>query len=157
MLLLPIKKLKDFNRRLFLEEAFDGFGLSSARFVTSFVTSFDGASLSKDSAAPYVSWSEIKPLAAQLVRGKAPGSFSIVLVLPEEKTAALLAAADIDCLKEELPSFFLNLQYRQEQMTLTTGISDRLFRPGLRLAQLWDASLPALLAEMDLDGTISMP
>ncbi len=155
MLGLYVKKLKEFNRRLFLEDSFDGFLLSSARFSTAFTVTMDGTSLNHDTGEAYVRWADIKPVAAQLVRGKAPDSFQIVFILPKEKTAALLAAADNSFTEEDLPHLFLNLQYRKEQMTLTTGISEKQFGQFPGLGAVWDRAVPDLLAEMGLDDTVS--
>ena len=155
MLGLYVRKLKEFNRRLFLEDSFDRFLVSSARFATDCTVSFDGSSLSRDSSDAYVHWAQIKPVAAQLVRGKAPGSFQIVLILPKEKTAALLAAAGWEAAEDELPLLFLNLQYRQEQMTLTTGISEKTFGQFPGLSSVWDKTVPALLSDMGLSDSLS--
>ena len=154
MLGLYVRKLKEFNRRLFLEDSFDGFFLSSARFATSCSVSIDGTAISRDAAEPYVRWGDVKAFAAQLVRGKAPDSFQIVLILPKEKTAALLAAAGSSFTEEDLPLLFLNLQYRQEQLSLTTGISEKQFGQFPGLSSVWDRAVPGLLAEMGLDDTV---
>lgn len=155
MLGLYVRKLKEFNRRLFLEDCFDGYLLSSARFVTDCTVSMDGSSPNREASGQYVRWADLKPVAAQLVRGKAPDSFQIVFILPKEKTAALLAAADNSFTEEDLPHLFLNLQYRKEQMTLTTGISEKQFGQFPGLGAVWDRAVPDLLAEMGLDDTVS--
>ncbi|MBO4872593.1 MAG: hypothetical protein J5496_04170 [Lachnospiraceae bacterium] len=155
MLGLSVIRLKDFTRHLFVSDSFDDFYLSEARFATSFTASFDGKILSENAPSPYISWGRLRPLAYQLIKGKElPKSFSLVLVYPEEKTAALLAAAGREADPENLPSLFLNLRYRQEQLMLTTGISEQSFFPDFELPKLWDRQVLQILSERGLQDAV---
>ena len=156
MLGLSVTRLRDFTQHLFLKDSFDFFYLSEARFATVFTAQFDGRSLGEAAAVPYILWGQLRPLAFQLIRGKElPKSFSVVLVYPKEKTAAMLAAAGREALSEDLPSLYLNLNYRQEQLKLTTGISEKSFYPDFELPKLWDREVSAFLNALGLDEAVS--
>lgn len=156
MLGLSVTRLGEFTRHLFVKDSFDSFYLSEARFATSFTAQFDGKSLNDNAPAPYISWSQLRPVAFQLIKGKElPRSFSLVLVYPDEKTAAFLAAAGRDADPDTLPSLFINLRYRQEQLMLTTGISEKSFYPDFELPKLWDRQVLNILRELGLEETVS--
>ena len=156
MLGLSVIRLKDFTRHLFVTDSFDAFYLSEARFATSFSAQFDGKSLSENAPSPYISWGQLRPLAFQLIKGRElPKSFSLVLVYPEEKTAALLAAAGREADPENLPSLFINLRYRQEQLMLTTGISEKSFYPDFELPKRWDRQVLKILTELGLRDAVA--
>ena len=158
MLGLTVIRLKDFTQQLFLKEGFDFFCLSEARFATSFTAVFDGKALSETADDPYIRWGQLRPVAFQLIRGRElPRSFSLVLVYPNEKAAAFLAAAGRETDPENLPSLYLNLRYRQEQLVLTTGISEKSFYPDFELPKLWDRQVLQILAELGLDDAVSAP
>ena len=156
MLGLSVTRLGEFTRHLFVKDSFDSFYLSEARFATGFTAQFDGKTLSENAPAPYISWGQLRPVAFQLIKGKElPRSFSLVLVYPDEKTAAFLAAAGRDADPETLPSLFINLRYRQEQLMLTTGISEKSFYPDFELPKLWDRQVLNILRELGLEETVS--
>ncbi len=155
MLGLTVTHLRDFTQHLFIKDSFDSFFLSEARFATSFTAEFDGKALSENAPQPYISWGQLRPVAFQLIRGKElPKSFSLVLVYPTEKTAALLAAAERETDPEMLPSLFINLRYRQEQLMLTTGVSEKSFYPDFGLPKLWDREVLKILAELGLEDAV---
>lgn len=158
MLGLSVIRLKDFTQQLFLKEGFDFFFLSEARFATSFTAVFDGKAVGGGAISPYISWGQLRPIAFQLIRGRElPKSFSLVLLYPDEKTAALLAAAGRETDPENLPSLFLNLRYRQGQLNLTTGISEKSFYPDFELPKRWDRRVLDILAELGLSDAVSAP
>ncbi|MBO4838618.1 MAG: hypothetical protein J5493_04525 [Lachnospiraceae bacterium] len=154
MLGLYVKTIRDFSRLLFLEPAFDDFLLAEGRFVTSFTTDFDGSATAED-AAPYIRWEQVKPLAFQLIKGKVPPkSFFLALIYPSNKTKALLAQGG-EPAEEALPLLFLNIRYREEKLMLTTGVSEKTFRPHSGTAALWDKQVLRLLEDLGLGDAIS--
>lgn len=158
MLGLNIIRLKDFTQHLFLRESFDDFNLAQARFVTSFSTTFDSRLSDTEDDSAQVKWSRIRPLAFQLIRGEdLPRSFSLVLVSPGDKTLSLLEEANLSPAANQLPSLFLNIRYRQEQLMLTTGIHENSFIPNSELSRLWDKRVLEFLSALGLDEAISRP
>lgn len=158
MLGITMTQLKPLTSLLFLQESFDDFDLAEARFVTEFSAEFDGRLPEEGENPAYIKWGRLRPLAFQLIRGETlPKSFSLVLVYPREKTRSLLLAAGREPSHEDLPSLFLNIRYRQEQMMLTTGISEKSFYPDFELPRLWDQALLRLLTDLGLRDLISRP
>lgn len=158
MLGLYVKTIRDFSRLLFLENSFDDFLLAEARFVTSFTTDFDGAATAEDAPAPYVRWEQVRALAFQLIKGKVlPRSFSISLIYPPDKTKALLTQGGEPADEDALPLLFLNIRYREEKLMLTTGVSEKTFRPHSGAGALWDRQVRRMLEELGLGDAISEP
>jgi hypothetical protein len=158
MLGIYIKTIRDFSRLLFLESAFDDFLLSEGRFVTSFTTDFDGSATAEDAETPYIRWEQVRPLAFQLIKGKVPPrSFSLALVCPAGKTKALLAQGGEPADEDALPLLFLNIRYREEKLMLTTGLSEKTFRPHSGAGALWDRQVRRMLEELGLGDAISEP
>lgn len=153
-----IKTLRDFSRRLFLDNSFDDYLLLKARFVTAFTTEFEGSATEDEPSQPFIAWSKVKPLAFQLIKGSvAPRSFSLVLAYPPEKTRALLAPEQKKEEPEELPFLLLNIRYREEKLLLSTGISEKSFNPRSQTVPLWDGQLLKILEELGLSEAISEP
>ncbi|MBQ6075169.1 MAG: hypothetical protein IJK86_03345 [Lachnospiraceae bacterium] len=157
MLGIYIKTIRDFSRLLFLEPVFDDFLLAEGRFVTSFTTDFDGSATAED-VDPYIRWEQVRPLAFQLIKGKVPPkSFSLALVYPSGKTKALLAQGGEPADEDALPLLFLNIRYREEKLMLTTGVSEKTFRPHSGAVALWDRQVRRMLEELGLGDAISEP
>mgnify|MGYP007070316380 CR=1 FL=1 len=151
---LTPKKLREFNRHLFTLNTFDDFLVTEAHFTTAFRTDFTGQLPKEEdseetaSAAPCVSWAVLRPIALELVRGKeAPRSFSIVMKLPEERASALLAAAGAD---PEDVSLYLNIRYANEEMTVTSGTTQKTFSLDKTGEKVWDKQAEAFLSRLGL-------
>ena len=158
MLGITMTQLKLITSLLFLRDSFDDFDLAEARFVTEFSAEFDGRIPEEGENSAYIKWGKLRPLAFQLIRGETlPKSFSLVLVYSREKTRDLLLSADRETPDSELPALFLNIRYRQEQMMLTTGISEKSFYPDFELPRLWDRAVLNLLSDLGLEEAISRP
>lgn len=156
MLGVYIRTIRDFSRLLFLENTFDEFLFAEGRFVTAFATEFNGASQEEDAALPYVRWAQVREAAFGLIRGKvAPRSFYVALVCPPDKTKALLAQGGEEAEEDDLPLLFLNIRYREEKLMLTTGVSEKTFRPGSAAPAIWDRQVRLLLGKLGLGNAIS--
>ena len=151
---------KDFTSMLFIGSVFDEFRLVSAQFTTFAEFSIDGhryagfydseeknriSSLQEE----LVLWKEIRPHAFNLIRGKKPPlRFQIVLQLPENSNVITLP----ESLFRQVPGtrFYLNIHYRNQVLTCTSGVSMSGFYPGFRPDPVWDQAVERFFADRSL-------
>jgi len=139
MIGLQIEELKDFTTKLFLKETFDAFEVSEAEFLTRFTVTIDGALAEAEEGRRLASWSTVRPLAVQIIRGKElPHSFHIVLRLSDENTARTLASLGLPYETSEIGGLFLNLRFDGSRLTAVTGCSFTTFRLDRTLEREWD-------------------
>lgn len=163
MIALQIRHLKEFMKRLLLQDAFDRFLVSEAS-VTTFATFTVDGELHPDFYSPeeagelrasgrrQVLWREIKPFCLSIIRGKrTPLSFKFVFQLPPEEAALLAEKSSPDLSAEDIFGLYLNCQYNGEILTLTTGSSLRKFTLDKSLDHAWDEMLQEFLRLRDLD------
>ena len=162
------KKLRDFNKHLFADATFDDFLVPEAHFITSFRTDFEGKTAPADAAKSAgneaspadgraasaenlcVSWKELRPIAAQLVRGTTPPrSFSIVMKLPAEKMQGIfdLRPGEDSSFVE---GFYLNIRYAKEELMLTSGCMQKTFSLDKTWEKVWDSYIEAFLNRLGL-------
>ena len=158
MLSIRINELKKFTSMLFLEDAFDKFCLHDAVFRTAVSTVIDGSrnmdfyQEGEAPAEPYALWPEVKPLLYQAVRGsRLPVSFRLVLLTGSTATQAITRRSGFtDC---EVTSLSLNISYREQVLTLTTGVSYKGFSMEKSLEKYWDAAVLQFLDKHGLTYT----
>lgn len=157
MLALQIENIRDFMKKLLLQDTFDAFLVSEVS-VTTFVTyRIDGTlhpdfysseeeqALRREERSRAL-WKEIRPFCLAAVRGRQqPLSLHIVLQLPEDQSRALLEEAVPSLDPADLFGLFLNIRFRDHTLTVTTGTSARSFMPGHSLDDAWDALVRDLL------------
>lgn len=154
---LQITDIKDFTNKLFIGNIFDNFLLNQAS-ITSFATfSIDGRlqydffdtaeqELLRSSARKFALWKEIKPQCFSVIRGKrAPLHFKIILQTSAKTAASLLQKNGIEPSENDIPAFFLNIQYKNKTLLCTTGYSSNQFFPGNRPLYLWDEAVTGFL------------
>ncbi|MDO4621628.1 MAG: DUF5721 family protein [Eubacteriales bacterium] len=165
MLAIEIEHIKVFMNKLLLQNTFDAFLLSEAAITTFTTFSIDGqfhpdfyddeteeSREILDSTGSQVSWKIIRPYCLQLIKGKRlPLSFRFVLEYPKELISQLLEENDLNYAAEDVFGLFLNIQYRNGQLTLTTGSSLRVFSMDHSLDQAWDRAVREFLQLSDLD------
>ena len=110
MIALQIVDQKDFAAKLFRQETFDGFDLEDAEFLTRYTITLDGFLTEPEEGRRYISWSAVRPLAFQILKGRdLPHSFRITLRLNREnteKTLALVAAIESDAVADYINEFY---------------------------------------------------
>ncbi len=125
MIGLKILDLKDFTGKLFLENTFDNFLVTEAKFVTSYSVFLDGRltiPVEENGLREFAFWRTLRPLAFQIMKGKQlPKSFHIVLKLTEENTQNTLRAMGLPSDQQENVGLFLNIYYDHEELHCTTG------------------------------------
>ena len=160
MIALQVENVKDFMNKLLLNGVFDSFRVSEAA-ITTFTTFsidsqfhpefFDPEMIDPD-AETQVSWKDIRPFCLFVFKGKRlPLSFRFVLQLPQEKLTDFLSAYGLNFDPADVFGLFLNIQYRSDTLTLTTGSSLRIFTSDRSLDQAWDQAVRSFLAREELN------
>ena len=84
-------------------------------------------------------WSEVKPFAFQMIRGKKlPVSFRMVFQLSDENTQWFLKKYRPSVLEEDIGGLFMNITYEHQKLVCTSGISYKIFMKDKVLEQCWD-------------------
>ena len=150
MIALTILDQKDFMNRLLLGDIFDAFWLSEAYITTYNTFTIDGT-LHKDFFEAPVQealersrrtcslWKEIKPFCFSFMKGKhTPLHFRIVFQLSRQNTDRAIAesGASLNC--DDVTGLYLNLQYKGNILTCTTGTSLRIFTMDKSFDTVWD-------------------
>lgn len=82
---------------------------------------------------------DIRPFCWSVIRGKrTPLSFKIVLHLSRSGVEAAVRNTDMGISSEQIDGLFLNLQFKNNSLLCTTGLSPPDFLYGKRPEQLWD-------------------
>ena len=150
MIALTILDQKDFMNRLLLGDIFDAFWLSEASITTYNTFTIDGT-LHKDFFEAPVQealersrrtcslWKEIKPFCFSCMTVKhTPLYFKIVFQLSRQNTDRAIAesGASLNC--DDVTGLYLNLQYKGNILTCTTGTSLRIFTMDKSFDTVWD-------------------
>lgn len=163
MIALSIKNQKLFMKQLLVLDTFDHFLVSEAS-VTTFVSyHIDGAlhreyyGTDADTALPdadriRASWADIRPFLFLIIRGrKAPLSFKFVLQLPAQEVALLIARSKLSLTPGDVFGLYLNCQYTDGHLTLTSGSSLRVFTLDRSLDEAFDAMIRDFLGRQEID------
>ena len=160
MLALRIIDIKDFMNKLLIGEVFDHFS-----FIESSITTFntftingklqhdffdtDTKSALLEKSAEYSLWHDVKPFCFSVIRGKrTPLNFKIVFELSHEQVQSLLRN---ESLPSDIPvrNFYLNIQYKNQALLCTTGVSYTSFSLDKRLdisgMILWSLFSPVII------------
>ena len=151
MIGLNILDIKEFTEKLFRDETFDNFLVTEADFVTSFRVTLNGRktdfavgattgdSLSTKDVDDFVTWSTIRPLAFQIIKGKQlPKGFQIVLKLSKENTAKTVASMGLPFTANDVSGLFLNIRYEDKKIMCITGCSMNTFTMDKSVEKEWD-------------------
>ena len=149
MIALSIIDVKDFMNKLLIGEVFDRFFLVEASVTTFNTFTIDGrlqqdffdtdtVAMHKSNSIEYSLWRDVKPYCFSVIRGRrTPLNFRIVLQLSHKQTQQILNPSFPD---GSVPDcrFCLNLQYRNDSLLCTTGVSYTSFCLDKRPEHLWD-------------------
>lgn len=149
MIALSIIDVKDFMNKLLIGEVFDRFFLVEASVTTFNTFTIDGrlqqdffdtdtVAMHKSNLIEYSLWRDVKPYCFSVIRGRrTPLNFRIVLQLSHKQTQQILNPSFPD---GSVPDcrFCLNLQYRNDSLLCTTGVSYTSFCLDKRPEHLWD-------------------
>ena len=157
MIALSIIDVKDFMNKLLIGEVFDRFFLVEASVTTFNTFTIDGrlqqdffdtdtVAMHKSNLIDYSLWRDVKPYCFSVIRGRrTPLNFRIVLQLSHKQTQQILNPSFPD---GSVPDcrFCLNLQYRNDSLLCTTGVSYTSFCLDKRPEHLWDEIIRKFLS-----------
>ncbi|MEE8886458.1 MAG: DUF5721 family protein [Eubacteriales bacterium] len=165
MLALQIENLRGFMGKLLLRNTFDNFLVSDISVTTFASFHIDGQYhpefYNTDDVTPeeaenipdgdQICWKSVRPFVLQIMRGKRlPLSFHIVLQLSPDDVAELLEENNLNTDPESVYGLFLNMQYKNSALALTTGSSLKNFSDGHAIDQAWDRRVREFLAAEDI-------
>ncbi|MCI7321808.1 MAG: DUF5721 family protein [Lachnospiraceae bacterium] len=86
-----------------------------------------------------------------LIKGKkTPSSFKFILLLSPENLRRTLNSISGSFTENDITGVFLNIRYQNQLLTLTTGISYRIFTPDKTLDNEWDRLVRQFLKQHNI-------
>lgn len=150
MIALQITDLGTFMNSLLKGKMFDHFLLQEATITQAVSYTIDGT-LNKDYYSDeeleemeltdnsYLPFSYVRPVCFELLKGKKkPGYFKFIFLLSPKNQASTVARSGSAFHSEDISAMYLNLTYKNNILTCTTGISYKLFSLDKTLEQEWD-------------------
>ena len=133
MVALKIEELKDFTRKLFVEEVFDWWMMREAVITTFNMFTIDGRirkgyfmeqELEEKGIGELSPWKLVRPVCFSLIKGKRlPESFRITLQLPGARVEQFLQSVQPDFKAEQVSGLYLNIRYEEQKLYCVTGTS----------------------------------
>ena len=151
MIILQITQLKNFMNTLLRLETFDRFPVSEASITTFTTFSIDGslhtdffdpddAQLLKEKGRTRLLWKDVKSFCYSVIKGKrTPMQFKFVFQLPQAA-----------CEKMIVFGCFLNFQYKDGKLLLTTGTSLKIFTMDKSLDRVFDEEVRQFLLKNEI-------
>ena len=142
-----ITNRKEFMAKLLKSDLFDSFEVREVISHTAFKLVIDGKrnmdyfnNIQNDSDAmysQYLSWGELRKHVYELMQGhKLPTYFKIILSTNVDKTVQLSTDAS---------TFYLNISFRDNQITCSTGTAYKTFTLDKSADQIWDERIKQFL------------
>lgn len=99
----------------------------------------------------YSKWKEIKSFCFSIIRGKrTPLQFKIIFQFTPEQLSLITDTEENEDFSS-VRSLFLNLQYKNNTLLCTTGISQKTFSLDKTTEQQWDAAVRFFFASHSID------
>jgi hypothetical protein len=139
-----ISNKKEFMSKLLKSHLFDSFEVREIILHTAFKMILEGKrntdyfEQSQETSRPlYLSWSEMQKNVYELIQGRRqPTYFKIILSTPLDKTLSL---------SEEADACYLNVQFKDNKLTCSTGISYKQFTLNQEPDKIWDEEIKNFL------------
>lgn len=156
MVQYTIQAVKEFIQAFLCSELFDSYYLSEGQITTFNTYHIDGRfkkeffqdikETEELSEREYSFWKENRSFCFDLIKGKrVPLQFKFVLLLSPTQLSALLAREDLSFSLKDVSGCFLNISYRDGQLTCTSGTALAAFSLDKSLEQAWDKTLTRFL------------
>lgn len=137
MILLKITNIKLFMQHLLLNTTFDKFYIGEMKIMTAcnfFLEGrinkdfYDTEELEQLNTKEYVTWSEIRKITCEIVKGnKKPILFNIDLIISQDNLNNIFYLKDEVFNWNDINSCHLNIKYKNNELTIVTGISFKIF------------------------------
>lgn len=162
MLALALTNTKDFMNKFLKTEIFDHFLLQEG-IVVSFASYVIDGTITKgfytDTEAEelgiktfhFLPFSMLRPRIFDLIKGKkAPSSFKFVLMLSPENQKRTMERIGSSYTPADISAMSMNIKFQNQMLTLTTGISYRIFSTDKTLEPEWDKFVRQFLSQHDI-------
>ena len=160
MVALKIAELKDFTRKLFVEEVFDWWMMREAVITTFNMFTIDGRirkgyfmeqELEEKGIGELSPWKLVRPVCFSLIKGKRlPESFRITLQLPGARVEQFLQSVQPDFKAEQVSGLYLNIRYEEQKLYCVTGTSLNVFTLDRKIEQEWDETVKRFLRKREI-------
>ena len=160
MVALKIEELKDFTRKLFVEEVFDWWMMREAVITTFNMFTIDGRirkgyfmeqELEEKGIGELSPWKLVRPVCFSLIKGKRlPESFRITLQLPGARVEQFPQSVQPDFKAEQVSGLYLNIRYQEQKLYCVTGTSLNVFTLDKKIEQEWDETVKRFLREREI-------
>ena len=162
MLALKINDVKGFMNHLLIGNTFDHFPMAEVSVTTFNTFSIDGMikkeffdtdtqNILTQNRAVYSAWKEIRPFCFSIIRGRrTPLHFKLVCQLAPEQIFSIFEEKESD-LFSAVSSFSFIIQYKNNMLLCTTGISQIYFSMDKRAEQFWDVSVHNFFRGLGID------
>ncbi len=160
MIALKILEIKNFMARLFQKNDFDDFLVSEAEVQTAAGYKINGhrnhsfyseEELKGLKEPDFLSWTELKPLVFQMIRGsKTPQLLSVVFRLTDDTVEQLLADSGAKISRKEISGAYVNLRYQAGELMIVTGTSFCTFVLDKAFEQRLDSYAKEFLREKEI-------
>ena len=150
MIILQITQLKNFMNTLLRLETFDRFPVSEAS-ITTFTTFSIDAQLLKEKGRTRLLWKDVKSFCYSVIKGKrTPLQFKFVFQLPQAACEKMIADHALPLEIENVFGCFLNFQYKDGKLLLTTGTSLQIFTMDKSLDRVFDEEVRQFLLKNEI-------
>ncbi|MBQ5431422.1 MAG: hypothetical protein IIU28_07205 [Lachnospiraceae bacterium] len=152
MISLAITDVKGCMAQMLGGTSFDHFTLSEATIMTRVSYVIDGHLRKEEdvqeSGEPFTRYGKVRPLCFDMIKGKrAPEYFKFVFHLPGEAMRELVESSDAAVSAEDVLSLNFTIRFQENNLTLLTGNSLRIFTQDQTLHHAWDSYVEHFLDE----------
>lgn len=162
MIALELTNVKDFMNILLKSDTFDHFLLQEAVITGAASYVIDGhittGFYSEDemeeqglTGLSMLPFSKLRGNCFDLIKGKKPpSSFRFVFLLSPDNLAKTLTSLQSSYTPDDLSGMFINIKYQNQLLTLTTGVSYRIFSTDKTLDHAWDQLVLRFLNQREI-------
>ena len=162
MIALELTDIKDFMNKLLKAEVFDHFLLQEAVITGSATITingqitkgfFDEEELAQQhlEGLMFHPFSMLKKTCFDIIKGKkTPSSFRFVFLLSPENQKKTIASIGSSFRDEDVTGRFINIRYQNQLLSLTTGISYKVFSIDKTLENQWDKMVMKFLTQNEI-------
>ena len=162
MLALNLVDIKDFMNKLLRSETFDHFLLQEAVIRTGATYSIDGTISTEDFSSEeleiygiqdckFLPFGMLRKKCFDLIKGThTPSVFRFIFLLSPANLTRTLESLHSDLTPQDVTGMFLNIRYQNQTLTLTTGVSYRIFTPDKSFEHEWDRLILKFLRQNEI-------
>lgn len=146
---IEITNIKGFTAQLFAGTEFDQLLVTEVQINTAVAFTIDGhldrefvgEEEMQDPANQegIIRWQKLRPVCFEIIKGKkVPRQFRIVFKMPADMVQQFLQGSGCVIRQDQISGLYLNISFKNNQLSCTTGTSMTSFTMDKSLDQLWD-------------------